>query len=267
MFHPVEEKNITRALIEAYYQQLHDAADVDVLIIGSGPSGLIAGQLLAKKGYRTVIVERNNYLGGGMWIGGFLMNKATMRAPSDKLLNELNIPYKKASEGLFVADTAAFASRLILAACEAGVTFLSMTIVEDIIVKQAVVKGLVINSTPATMLPKMITCLDPILLQSRIVIDASGHDAVAVRLLAKRKLIETKGMGALSVNASEDAIVENTTLVFPGLYVTGMSVSETFGLPRMGPTFGAMLLSGEKVAHIAAEELKKNDKKNDQLVA
>lgn len=263
MFSPVEEKNITRALIEAYYQQLYDATEVDVLIIGSGPSGLVAGQLLAKKGYRTVIIERNNYLGGGMWIGGFLMNKATMRSPSDKLLNEFNISYKKASEGLFVADTAAFASRLILAACEAGVTFLSMTIVEDIIVKQAAVKGLVINSTPVTMLPKMITCLDPILLQSTIVIDASGHDAVAVRLLAKRGLVEAKGMGALAVNASEDAIVENTVSIFPGLYVAGMSVSETFGLPRMGPTFGAMLLSGEKVANIVESQLKKDK----QLVA
>ena len=258
MFSPIEEKTITRALISEYYQQLHDAADADVLIIGSGPSGLVSGQLLAKKGYRVVIVERNNYLGGGMWIGGFLMNKATMRAPADKILNALDIPYKKASEGLFVTDTSFFTSRLIHAACEAGVTFLSMTIVEDVIVKKQTVQGLVINSTPVTMLPKMITCLDPILLQSKVVIDASGHDAVAVRLLAKRKLIEVKGMGALAVEASEDAIVEKTGCVYPNLFVAGMSVSETFGLPRMGPTFGGMLLSGEKIANIVAEKLKES---------
>jgi thiamine thiazole synthase len=122
-------------------------------------------------------------------------------------------------------------------------------------VKDQTVKGLVINSTPVTMLPKMITCLDPILLQAKVVIDASGHDAVAVRLLAKRKLIEVKGMGALAVEASEDSIVEQTGNVFPGLFVAGMSVSETYGLPRMGPTFGAMLLSGEKVANVVASYL------------
>lgn len=254
MFSPVEEKTITRALISEYYKQLDAAADADILIIGSGPAGLTSGRLLAQQGYSVVIVERNNYLGGGMWIGGYLMNKATMRSPSDKILKELHIPHKKAAEGLFVADTSFFASRLISAACEAGVTFLSMTIVEDLIVKNKTVKGLVVNSTPVTMLPKMITCLDPILLQSKVVIDASGHDAIAVKLLAKRGLVEFKGMGALAVEASEDSIVENTGQVFPGLFVAGMSVSETFGLPRMGPTFGAMLLSGEKIANIVAEQ-------------
>lgn len=255
MFSPVAEKNITRALIAEYYQQLNAATDVDVLIIGSGPAGLVSGKLLAEKGFRVVIIERNNYLGGGMWIGGYLMNKATLRAPADKILKALNIPHRKASEGLFVADTAHFASRLIQAACEAGVTFLSMTIVEDMIVKNKSVAGLVVNSTPVTMLPKMITCLDPILLEAKIVIDASGHDAVAVRLLAKRGLVTAKGMGTLDVETSEDSIVEKTGKVFPGLYAAGMSVSETYGLPRMGPTFGAMLLSGEKVAQLVAEKL------------
>lgn len=255
MFSPIEEKNISRALISEYYAQFIEATESDVLIIGSGPSGLVAGRLLAQAGYRVVIIERNNYLGGGMWIGGFLMNKATMRAPADQMLKELKIPHKEMTKGLFVCDTAFFASRLIHSACEAGVTILSMTIVEDVIVKNKKVCGLVINSTPVTMLPKMITCLDPILLESKLVIDASGHDSVAVRLLSKRGLLTIKGMGALDVEVSEDSLVERTGNLFPGLYVTGMSVSETYGLPRMGPTFGAMLLSGEKVAGLAIKEL------------
>jgi len=255
MFSPIQEKTISQAILSEHYQQMKNATDSDILIVGAGPSGLIAARYLAQKGYKVVIIERNNYLGGGMWIGGFLMNKITVRSPADAVLKELNIPHKEFSENLFVADASFFASRLIHAACEAGVVFLSMTFVEDVIVKNNEVDGLVINSTPVTMLPRMISCLDPILLQSKVVIDASGHDAVIVRLLAKRGLMTAKGMGTLNVEASEDMIVEKTGLVFPRLFAAGMAVSETFGLPRMGPTFGGMLLSGEKVAAVVEKQL------------
>jgi thiamine thiazole synthase len=256
MFAPVQETVVTKAIFKHFFDHLNEVTSSDVLIAGGGPAGLVSGRLLAKQGYRVTIIERNNYLGGGMWIGGYLMNKATMRAPANEMLEELGIPHVEEAPGLFVADTPYFASRLILAACEAGVRFLNMTVIEDVVVKHNRVDGLVINWTPVQMLPKMITCLDPVVLQSKLVIDATGHDATIVRFLAKRKLMEFKGMGPLWIEGSEDAIVEQTGEVFSGLITTGMAVSETLGLPRMGPTFGAMLLSGKKAADIAMNILR-----------
>lgn len=256
LFSPVQEKSVTKAIVSSYLKQMEEVAESEVLIAGAGPAGLVAGRLLARDGFRVTIVERNNYLGGGMWIGGYLMNKVTLRAPAQRMLDDLTIPYMEYEKGLYVADAPYFASRLIHGACEAGVKFLNMTIVEDVVVKKNRLAGLVINWTAVQTLPKMISCLDPVVLESQVVLDATGHDGVVVRLLQKRNLLEAKGMGPLWMEGSEDAIVEQTKEVYPGLVVAGMAVSETFGIPRMGPTFGAMLLSGEKAAEVVRSLLR-----------
>lgn len=59
------------------------------------------------------------------------------------------------------------------------------------------------------------------------------------------------GMRGLDMNTAEDAIVKRTREIAPGLIVGGMELSEVDGANRMGPTFGAMALSGVKAAEEA----------------
>ena len=127
-----------------------------------------------------------------------------------------------------------------------------MSIFEDIVLREEnKVRGVVINWTPVSALPRQITCVDPVALESKIVIDASGHEAVVCKKLEERGILKTKGYGAMWVDFSEDLIVEHTGEVIDGLIVCGMAVSTLYGLPRMGPTFGAMLLSGKRAGEIA----------------
>ncbi|MFC1699683.1 sulfide-dependent adenosine diphosphate thiazole synthase [Candidatus Omnitrophota bacterium] len=248
-FAQVGESQITSAIVKDFSKKLLDHVKSDCIIVGGGPSGLVAGRELAQKGYKVLIIEANNYLGGGFWVGGYLMNGVTFREPANQVLDELSIPYKKVEQGLFLADGPHACSRLITAACEAGVTVLNMTKCDDVVLRDRNrVGGVVINWTAVSSLPRAISCLDPIALEATVVIDASGHDACVVNALAKRNLTKIKGCGAMWVEKSEDALVEKTGQVYPGLIATGMAVSTVFGIPRMGPTFGGMLVSGKKAA-------------------
>ncbi len=255
LFHSVTEKEVTKAIVGSFLRQFEEYIDSDVIIVGGGPSGLIAGMELGKAGHKVLIIERNNYLGGGFWIGGYFMNKLTLRAPAQEILDELDVPYSAASEGLYVADAPHACAKLIAATCDAGVKFLSLTLLEDLVVRDDRVAGVVVNWSPIAYLPKEVSALDPIPLEARVVIDATGHDACAARKLEQRGALKLAGEGALWIEKSEETVVEHTGEVYPGLVVTGMAVATVYGLPRMGPTFGAMLLSGKRAAQVTMEAL------------
>lgn len=255
-FGRISEANVSKAIIEEFNALLLKYTSSDVVIIGGGPSGLMAGKRLSESGIKTLLIEANNYLGGGFWMGGFFMNVVTLRDPAQRILTEIGVPYKESEPGLFTADAPYACSKLIGSACDAGLKILNMVRFEDVVLRENNrVSGVVINWAAVSSLPKEVSCVDPIAIEAKVVIDATGHDASVCKKLSQRNLLDLKGEGAMWIERSEDLVVENTGEVHPGLIATGMAVSAVYGIPRMGPTFGAMLYSGIKAADEAQKIL------------
>ena len=71
IFADAKEVEITRAIAKEFYDVLQDRAECDVIVIGAGPAGLTASRELSLMGYKVLVIEQNNYLGGGYWLGGY----------------------------------------------------------------------------------------------------------------------------------------------------------------------------------------------------
>ena len=54
------------SLIGKIFDEFPDESNWDVVIIGGGPNGLIAGAYLAKAGVKVAVVERRYEVGGGL---------------------------------------------------------------------------------------------------------------------------------------------------------------------------------------------------------
>jgi thiazole biosynthesis enzyme len=252
------EIHITKTIVNEFLDDfLENILDSDVVIVGSGPCGVTAAKYAAEMGHKTVMIERNIYGGGGMWQGGYLMPKNTVRAPAHKILEECCVKLKEVEEGLYVCDSFEMVSKMLASACDAGAKLLNSTNVEDLVLKEDHVEGVVIQWYPVQQMPKFITCMDPIAIRSKVVIDATGHDSFLVKRLSEQRpgIPVPKGCGSLWVDEAEKQTVELTEELYPGLVVAGMAATSTYGAPRMGPTFGGMLLAGKKAAELAHEKI------------
>ena len=248
----LDEIIITKAIIDRYYEKLINNLETDTAIVGGGPSGLVAGYFLAKAGKKVVLYERKLSIGGGMWGGGMMFNEIVVQKDALHILEAFGIRYKKFQDNYYTADAVEAAASLTSKAIQAGVTIFNCVSVEDVMMRPERITGLVINWSPVEMAGLHI---DPLTVRSKFVVDATGHATEVVKVVARKvpgELMTSSGKieGEKSMWAdhAEHQTIENTREVFPGLYVAGMAANATAGGPRMGPVFGGMLLSGEKVA-------------------
>jgi len=267
MMKEVDESTITRAIVGEFMKKFLEYVESDVIVVGSGPAGITAARYLAKAGLKTLILERNIMMGGGMWQGGMLFPKMVVEAPAHKLVEEVGFKMDEYEKGVYVCDSPHLSLKLLVAALDAGAAVFNSLEVKDVIYRKNGIHGVVVNWHAASMLPEFIRCVDPLALKSKVVIDATGHQAEVARI-AREKLnlqIPFPKEGSMWAVEAEKATIKNTREVYPGLIVCGMASNSIGGLPRMGPLYGAMLISGVKAAKLTLEKFNKKIKVDKEI--
>jgi len=260
----LDDTTISRLIIQGYTEKLLSILEVDVAMVGGGPSNLTAGFYLGREGIRAVVFESKLAPGGGMWGGGMMFNEAVIQEDALPIVHELGIRYKDRGEGYYTFDTVEAASGLSFRCIQAGTLIFNCIKVEDVMFRevngQKRVSGLVLNWSPVKSLDLHV---DPLGIKSSYVVDGTGHPAEICKTVTRKMGVrldnetgDVIGELPLWADEGEPFTVTNTKEVYPGLFVAGMAANNAFGGPRMGPIFGGMLLSGKRLAELLIKNLR-----------
>ncbi len=257
----VMEEVISGAIVRRFFQKLEANLAIDVAIVGAGPSGLVAAHDLAKAGLKVAVYESKLAPGGGVWGGGMLFNEVTVQNDAVGILEDFGISTTPYDDKYHTVDSVEMASGLIFGARKAGATIFNTVKVEDIVMHEGVVSGVVINWNPVARLEMHV---DPIVVTTRALIDGTGHPSEIINKAVNKAGVKIDsptggilGEKPMWMEDGERTTVENTKRLYPGLYASGMAANNVQGGFRMGPIFGGMFKSGRKIAQIVLKDLGK----------
>lgn len=217
-------------------QKLKLKKDVDVLVVGGGPSGIIAAQAAAEDGLDVLLIDSRNFLGGNMTIGlpilGFLGQKGNqiIKGLPDKWIKRLR-EKDAASEhhgdplhmSLTLVEPEAVKTEALSMLTESNVSLLLYTYCVETVVENNELKGVVVESKSGRER-----------INAKVVIDCTGDADVAYRAGVSCEQGDEKGgtmpptlmfcMAGVNTEKVRNSIVEE-----PRTYVTDFIPAEFYG--------------------------------------
>ena len=158
-------------------------SEVDVLVVGGGPSGLMAAEAAAQKGQRVMLIESKSFLGGNLTIGlpilGFLSQKGKLitQGLAEKFINRLRSKNAASHHrpcplhmSLTIVDCEELKNTALEIMQESKVEILFYTFFADAIVENNKIRGVIVESKSGR---------EAIL--AKVVIDCTGDADVAYR--------------------------------------------------------------------------------------
>lgn len=225
-FKPIRESEVNREMTSRYMTDMLDYAETDVIIVGCGSAGLSCAWELSKDpSIKVAIIEQSVSPGGGCWLGGQLFSAMVVRKPAHEFLKDVGVPFDEKENYVVVKHAALFTSTIMSKLlARPNVKLFNATAVEDLIVKDRKVCGVVTNWALVTLNHDTQSCMDPNVMEAKVIVSGCGHDgpmgASGVKRLESIGLVEPlKRMQCLDMNAAESDIVKYTREVVPGMVV------------------------------------------------
>ncbi|MBR6932407.1 MAG: FAD-dependent oxidoreductase [Bacteroidales bacterium] len=164
-------------------RELPVRAEVDILVVGGGPSGIMAARAAARKGHKVLLIESRGYLGGNLTLGLPILayldinGKQCIRGYAQDLIDRLaargcagpHVPCKN-HMSLTIIDPEEVKTVALEMMEEAGVEVLMYVFCSDVIMDGNTVKGVIIESKAGREV-----------IFAKTVIDCTGDGDVATR--------------------------------------------------------------------------------------
>jgi hypothetical protein len=210
--------------------------EVDVLIVGGGPSGIIAAQAAAEEGLKVTLIDSRSFLGGNMTIGlpilGFLGQKGNqiIKGLPQKFIERLKA-VNAASEhrpcplhmSITLVEPEAVKTTALKMLVESGVDVQLYTFCVDVVMEENQLRGVIVESKAGR---------EAIL--AKVIIDCSGDADVAFRAGVPCEQGDEKGgvqpptlmfcMGGVDTEKLRTSIAEE-----PRTYLTDFIPAEYYG--------------------------------------
>lgn len=210
----LQDARITELILSSYFDDLVECFRCEAIVVGAGPTGLTAARWLAQEGLRVVVLERNLFTGGEMWGGGGMATRIVVQEKAKPLLSEAGVKLASKGKGYYVADAIEAVAALTLGAVRAGARVFTGLVAEDLVVRNNRVEGVVVQWNPVVRAGLHV---DPLSLEAKAVLDATGHGAELVRKLVEKTRVQLStltggllGEGPMWAEEGERLVVEKT---------------------------------------------------------
>ncbi|GJZ17873.1 thiamine thiazole synthase, chloroplastic-like protein [Tanacetum coccineum] len=126
---------------------------------------------------KVAIIEQSVSPGGGAWLGGQLFSAMVVRKPAHHFLDELEIEYDEQEDYVVIKHAALFISTIMSKLlARPNVKLFNAVAAEDLIIQEGRVAGVVTNWALVTMNHDTQSCMDPNVMEAKVVVSSCGHD-------------------------------------------------------------------------------------------